>query len=250
MHYIVFDLEFNQDFNSLHALGEKIYNCPFEIIQIGAIKLDMDFNTVDTFNRYIKPSIYLQVSPFITELTGITTEQLILEELFPAIFNDFIAFIGEGDSVFCTWGMSDMKELFRNVEYHKQDKNRLTRKFINLQPYVSSHLGLVQNKLLNLQTAVELLEILTPYRFHNALYDAYYTAEIFKKTNNPAIQSKEYNPNYVIIRPRQRKKIIDFEKLVLQFEKMYARELTKEEQDMIMLAYKMGKTNQFLKITD
>ena len=32
-----------------------------------------------------------------------------------------------------------------------------------------------------------------------------------------------------------------------KFEKMYARKITKEEQEMIKLAYKMGRTNQFLK---
>jgi hypothetical protein len=35
--------------------------------------------------------------------------------------------------------------------------------------------------------------------------------------------------------------------LIQQFEKMYDREMTKEEKSIIILAYKMGKTNQFLK---
>jgi hypothetical protein len=37
---------------------------------------------------------------------------------------------------------------------------------------------------------------------------------------------------------------------MLQFEKMYSRALTKEEQGMVKLAYQMGKTNQFLKQSD
>jgi hypothetical protein len=143
--------------------------------------------------------------------------------------------------------MSDMKELFRNAEYYKLDKKCLPNMFINIQPFVSTYLEVTQTKLVNLQTAVESLNILTPFNFHNAFYDAYYTSEIFKKVNSPIIQPKRYDPNFVIIRPRQPKKVIDFERLLLQFEKMYARELSVEEQDMIMLAYKMGKTNQFLK---
>lgn len=41
MNYILFDLEFNQYFNSL-KIDTNITKpkCPFEIIQIGAIKLD------------------------------------------------------------------------------------------------------------------------------------------------------------------------------------------------------------------
>lgn len=247
MHYIVFDLEFNQDFSSSHSLGEKKPLCPFEIIQIGAIKLDSNLNTVSTFNRYVRPTIYTQINPFIKDLTGITTDQLLSEERFPKVYKEYMEFIGESDSVFCIWGMSDMKELYRNVEYHKLDKTQLPDMFINLQPYVSTHFGFSLAKLLKLQTAVELLHILMPYTFHDALSDAYYTAEIFKKTNISALQPKRYDPNCVVIRARQPKKYIDFEKLLQQFEKMYDRKLSKEEEDMITLAYKMGKTNQFLK---
>lgn len=246
MHYIVFDLEFNQDFSSSQSF-EKKAKAPFEIIQIGAIKLDSNSNTVATFNRYVQPTIYSQVNPFITELTGITTAQLISEESFSKVFNDYTGFIGQEDSVFCVWGMSDMKELYRNVEYHKLDKTLLPELYINIQPYLSVHLGFSKTKLFRLENAVESLRIPLLYTFHNAFYDAYYTAEIFKRINNPTIEPQKYDPNYRPIRPIQSKKIIDFEKLLQQFEKMYDRKLNKDEQDMIILAYKMGKTNQFLK---
>ena len=72
MYYIIFDLEFNQDSSSLQHFDGKNTRAPFEIIQIGAIKLDVNFNTIDTFNRYVKPTFYKQITPFITELTGIT----------------------------------------------------------------------------------------------------------------------------------------------------------------------------------
>ncbi len=38
---------------------------------------------------------------------------------------------------------------------------------------------------------------------------------------------------------------IDFVSLIKQFEKMFNREMTKEEKSIIKLAYIMGKTNQF-----
>lgn len=246
MHYIIFDLEFNQDFQSLRYSDTEVTKCPYEVIQIGAIKADLNFETVATFNRFIKPTIYMQVSTIITDLTGISTDQLQLEEPFNEVFNDFIEFIGERDAVFCVWGISDMKELYRNVEFHKIDKKYLPDLFINLQPYASIYLNISKKKLLSLQTTVEALNLLTPYKFHNALYDAYYTAEIFKKIYTPLIQPKRYNPGYITLRPRQPKKVIDYQKLLQQFEKMYARALSEEEQDMILLAYKMGRTNQFI----
>lgn len=245
MYYIVFDLEFNQDF-SLHSFDKKQL-CPFEIIQIGAIKLDQDFTTIETFNRLVKPVIYQEVSPFITELTGITSEHLISQNTFPHIYNEYLDFLCEKDSIFCIWGMSDMKELFRNVKYHGLNENTLPEQFINLQPYVSAYFKLPQSKLLKLQTATELFQIPMPYEFHNALHDAYYTAEIMKKLKNADLKPQHYDPNYIKIRPKQQKKVIDTEMLLQQFEKMYDRKLNEEEQNMIILAYKMGKTHQFIK---
>ena len=77
--------------------------------------------------------------------------------------------------------------------------------FINLQPYVSKHLGISQKKLLSLQNAIEVLNIPITYNFHNALYDAYYTAEIFKKIYTSSIQPKIYDPSYIKIKPARRK---------------------------------------------
>jgi len=246
-HYIVFDLEFNQHFSDLKSLKKVKKQCPFEIIQIGAVKLDMNLNTISVFNRYVKPTIYPLVDPYITDLTGITTEQLLSADSFSEVFNAYIEFIGTDDSVFCIWGMTDMKELFKNAEYHGLNKNHLPDIFINLQPYVSTHFGFSKNKLFSLQSAVEALNILKPYPFHNALHDAYYTAEILTKINNSAFQAKRYDPNHVTLRTPQPKKRIDVEKLLQQFEKMFTRELSKEEQNMIILAYQMGKTHQFIK---
>lgn len=250
MSYIVFDMEFNQDILSLTENDNISVKYPFEIIQIGAIKLNSNLDEVASFNRYIKPHIYKKVSPFITELTGITTEQLFLEKSFPEVFKEFVEFINDSNAIMCVWGMSDIKELYKNAGYHKLNIDLLPKMFINLQPYVSLHFHYSKKKLLRLQNAVELLNISSSHKYHNALYDAYYTAEVFKKVYNISIQPKIYNPSYVRIRVRNRKRIIDTEKLIQQFEKMYDRTISEEEKDMIILAYKMGKTNQFIKFLE
>jgi len=247
MSFIIFDLEFNQDVASLQNFNHEKSHYPFEIIQIGAIKLDSDFKTVGTFNRYVKPTFYNRINPFITELTGITTEQLLLEELFPVIYKTYIEFIDGTDSVFCIWGMSDMKGLMENVAFHQLNDRLLPKMVINLQSHVSKHLNRSGKNLVRLQHAVEMLNIPITYSFHNALHDAFYTAEIFKKIYNSSIQPKHYDPSKMTIKRTQRKREIDIDKLLQQFEKMYARIITEEEQSMIKLAYKMGRTNQFLK---
>ncbi|MFT4145852.1 MAG: 3'-5' exonuclease [Mobilitalea sp.] len=247
MHYIVFDLEFNQDLPSLQKSEETLSLCPYEIIQIGAMKLDQSLNHIASFNRYIRPVIYSEISPIVTKLTGITSGQLQIEKYFPEVYQDFIAFIDDKDAVFCTWGISDVREIFRNATYHNQKKEHLPLMYINLQPYVIKHLHLPQNQLISLQNAVETLNILKPYQFHNALYDTYYTTEVFKKIDSKTLEPIRYDSNIVKPRPRSRKKVLETEKLLEQFQKMYLRDITEDEKSMILLAYKMGRTNQFLK---
>lgn len=245
MKFIVFDLELNQDFSSAERNG----NIPalFEIIQLGAVKLDAELNTTGTFNRFIRPVFYKRINPFVTGLTGITTEQLQCEEEFPEVFRSFIDFVGDTDPVLCVWGSSDIKELFRNVEKHFLSIKQLPRKYINLQPYVSLYFNYSKKNLLSLQHAVEALKLSVEHSFHNAFNDAFYTAEVFKKIYSSFILPKIYDPSSTAVRPRQPRKEIDTDALINQFEKMYQRILSEEERSMILLAYKMGKTHQFLK---
>ena len=55
MNYIVFDLEWNQ---SPRGKAGEVSRLPFEIIEIGAVKLDKDRNEVDRFQQVIRPAVY------------------------------------------------------------------------------------------------------------------------------------------------------------------------------------------------
>lgn len=248
--YIVFDLEFNQDFSNLPLNQIRGIKYPFEIIQIGAIKLDFNFNVIDSFNRFVKPTIYEKISPFITNLTGITTTQLINEKSFSEVYNEFIEFVENTDSIFCVWGMTDIKELYNSADYFGSNKNLLPKMFINLQPYASINFEFPKKTQLRLQNVVEMLNIPVLNNFHDALNDSIYTAEVLKKIYNKSIQPKIYDHSYVKPRILKPKKVIDVDALIKQFEKMYDREITENEKAMIVLAYKMGKTNQFLKLVE
>ncbi len=249
MHYIVFDMEFNQDFSTNPPISEGKPYFPFEIIQIGAVKLDSALNTVSTFNRYIKPTVYPEVGTFITELTGITTDRLQGEQTFPSVYSDFLAFINDSDAILCSWGRTDMKELYRSVEYFQINKENMPKLFLDIQPYASLHLKKPRKMLLKLQYTVEQLKLPLLRPFHDALADALYTADVLKAIYKPFIVPIVYHPTLVHakFKARQMKKIIDFEGLLKQFEKMYQRQMTEEEISLIKLAYQMGKTGQFLK---
>lgn len=59
MKYIVFDLELNQDLTAIRPTDRRITRRPFEIIQIGAVKLDNNLNKINTFNRFVKPTLFI-----------------------------------------------------------------------------------------------------------------------------------------------------------------------------------------------
>lgn len=245
MNYIVFDLEFNQEYNSVKT--NKNTKCPFEIIQIGAVKFDRELKTIAALDSLVKPEIYTILNPFIQEMTGITMDQLSKAKPFIEVYKEFIEFVRGQDNVLCTWGMVDIKELFRNLEYYDLDTSLIPRKYINLQSYASKYLSCPKGTSIGLKRAVELLEISYTDGFHNAYYDAYYTSEIFKKIYNKNIKTNIYKSHKEIrlkLHENSRKKI-DTYKLIKQFEKMFNREMTIEEQKIIKLAYMMGKTNQF-----
>lgn len=116
--YIVFDLEWNQ---SANGKERSIPHFPFEIIEIGAVKLNEAFQMVDEFHRLIRPQVYTQMHHAISEVTHMDMKELRNSgELFPDAAADFLSWCG-GDAVFCTWGNMDLLELQRNMDYYHMD---------------------------------------------------------------------------------------------------------------------------------
>ena len=73
MNYIVFDLEWNQS-PSGKAAEQSIM--PFEIIQIGAVKLDENFEEQGEFSAYIIPVAYRKLHRKVSEILGVTMDDL------------------------------------------------------------------------------------------------------------------------------------------------------------------------------
>jgi len=248
MNYIIYDLEFNQHFkNSQEDPNMTNPKCPFEIIQIGAIKLDDNLNTISTLDILVKPTVYKELYPYVKEITGIQIEDLNSAIGFKEVYKEFTQFVAMNRTVFVVWGANDLKELFRNIEFYGLDSSLIPKEYINIQQYVSKYLNCPKGTNIGLSNAVELLDIPVKNKFHDAFNDAFYTAEIFKKVFNENLKSKIYDPTITKFIPRtdNKKSEIDTYSLIQQFEKMYNREMSEEEKSIIKLAYIMGKTNQF-----
>lgn len=113
--YIVLDLEWNQ---SPDGKEGTIDHFPFEIIEIGAVRLDEAFQETGQFCRLIRPRVYPQMHYRISEVTHMDMAELERNgETFVAVIRDFLEWCGD-DCVFCTWGSMDLTELQRNMAYY------------------------------------------------------------------------------------------------------------------------------------
>jgi DNA polymerase III epsilon subunit-like protein len=247
MNYIVFDLEFNQDFKPKTERSSTTAKCPFEILQIGAIKLDVNLNTISTFNKLVKPEIFTELHPYIKEMTGVTLDKLNEANSFKVVYKDFLEFIKSDKPILCVWGLTDIKELYRNALFHSLDTASIPKECINIQSHASKHFNFPRGVNIGLSNAVGQLNIPLTHPFHNAYFDAFYTAEIFRELHGNNIKIINYDPynKDKFKQAASKNHIIDTNNLFKQFEKMYKRKLTNDEKTMIKLSYMMGKTNQF-----
>ena len=186
MHYIVLDLEWNQpiSYNSpaYKSVGGKLL---FEMIQIGAVKVDEEFHVIDSFSQLIQPQHYVKLHPRIARITHISQDDLADAPVFPEAVAAFAAWCGE-DCALLTWGCDDISVLNQNMTFFQCETP--LGKIYDIQRLFGEVIGNSKERK-GLKAAMEMLEI-DPDEdnmpFHNAVNDAYYTALVFAKLPEPA----------------------------------------------------------------
>lgn len=180
MNYIVFDLEWNQ---SPKGKEGAIDHLPFEIIEIGAIKLDENRNPIGEFQQLVSPSVYSQIHYKISEVTHLDMKTLQREGIpFSEAIRSFLAWCGK-DFWFVTWGSMDLTELQRNMVYFGEEiPFPMPLLYYDLQKLYSLEYHGGDEKM-SLDQAVEEMGIPVDEEkpFHHALDDAFYTGQIMAK---------------------------------------------------------------------
>ncbi|MDO4267394.1 MAG: 3'-5' exonuclease [Eubacteriales bacterium] len=173
-YYIVFDLEWNQ---SPDGREKTVPELPFEIIELGAVKLDEEFQMVDEFHRLIRPRVYRQLHSIISEVTHMDMRQLKEQgEDFPDAARAFLQWCGD-EAVYCTWGAMDLLELQRNLAYYGV-KSPFPMPLFYYDVQKLYGLFCMNGEKPSLDKAVEELGLLENRPFHRALDDAYYTGQV------------------------------------------------------------------------
>lgn len=173
--YIVFDLEWNQNSAGRESASPRL---PFEIFEIGAVKLNEKLEKVSEFHRLIKPCVYRQIHHIISEVTHMSSEELEkYGKPFPDVVEEFIEWCGE-DYIFCTWGCMDLTELQRNMVYHGLEiPFEFPLLFYDVQKLFSLLYSDGKTRA-SLDEAVEFLHLKADVPFHRALDDADYTGQV------------------------------------------------------------------------
>ncbi len=198
MHFIILDLEWDT------AYCKRKKGFINQIIQIGAVKLDTEFNVVDKFCRTVRSSVSKKVTKRFAELTGITTEDMLSGISLDDAVLEYNSWIGE-DTVTLTWSNSDLYAIMSNVKFLLSEGNTFKiGRYVDLQSFVQNELRLKGNEITNqisLSGAAEMLGINTDsFDLHTALDDSIITALILKTTYNeqrfaPYIKDTE-NPEF------------------------------------------------------
>lgn len=180
MNYIVLDLEWNQ---SPRGKEGAVDHFPFEVIEIGAVKLDGTRKQIGEFHQLISPSVYSQIHYKILEVTHLDMKTLQREGVpFEEAIERFLNWCGE-DYRFVTWGSMDLTELQRNMVYFGVGiPFPMPFLYYDLQKLYSLRYNNGEEKM-SLDQAVEELGILADDKrpFHHALYDAFYTGQIMAR---------------------------------------------------------------------
>ena len=178
MNYIVLDLEWNQCPDGREG---KVEHLPFEIMEIGAVKLDEDFREVGEFHRLIRPQVYPELHYKILEVTHMDPERLKQSGLtFSQAAREFFNWCGK-DCRFVTWGSMDLTELQRNMTYY-QVESPFPRPLLyyDAQKLYCLLYGDGKTKL-SLDQAVADQGLESDEPFHQALDDARYTGRILAR---------------------------------------------------------------------
>ncbi len=175
MKYIVLDLEWNQCPKGKQKENPRL---PFEIIEIGAVKLNSDREPVDEFHGLVRPQVYHWIHSHTREIIHMDYSSLVNGLPFPDLVFRFLKWCGE-DYGFCTWGNQDLLELQRNLKYYDMEDLLLGPvKYYDIQKLFNLQYERGQAERRSLEYAVDYLNIRKNETFHRALADARYTAKI------------------------------------------------------------------------
>ena len=181
--------------------------CTHEIIEIGAVMLDENYEEIAAFKRYVKPEYSTEINKKCRELTGITTEMVQDAPGFEEALLEFVIWCmdqGEPFEIYA-WSENDLLQLtgemrLKGIElvdelvYIVEHWNDFQKNFCDL-------LGLY--KPISLEAAVGSVGKKFVGRIHDALWDARNTAYIYRLSRDTETFGAVMKPIMELLQPKE-----------------------------------------------
>lgn len=148
-----------------------------EIIQIGAVRLNEDYQLVDRFSLNVRPELNV-VQQNITALTGITQADVANAPLLADALKRFAQWIGEGPVRIYSWSNTDRKQVFRECTLKGIDPPKPFRRWMDFQRIYTRLLGLSRRSPLSLKNALGSTDADFEGSQHSAVADAENSASL------------------------------------------------------------------------
>ncbi|MGM9947091.1 exonuclease domain-containing protein [Floccifex sp.] len=182
MKHIVIDLEMNGTSNKFQ---EK---CKMEIIQIGVVLLDENYEIADQFSSYVKPQFNTKMENFYENLTGISYFMVNKAPVFFQVMDSFFSWLYslEDDLEILAWSENDLMQILleaqaKDYEFDEFGDYVLDNWFDFQQEF--SHKLFIDHRC-SLKDALDFAGIQPMGHWHDALDDALNTAHLVSLIRN------------------------------------------------------------------
>lgn len=178
MKYMVIDLEMCKVPKAMRKTG---YHRSQEIIQIGAVLVDEEYEITEKFSTYVCP-VYGQIDAKIRKLTGITNEHVKDAPKLNDALCQLEDWLGEREVTAVSWSESDLGQLKNEMEtkgLHNDTVESLFEHWMDCQKTFTDIID--RGKAFRLDEALILADIVQEGEAHDGLTDAYNTAKLFIK---------------------------------------------------------------------
>ena len=168
-------LDFEMSMHPYHYDPEFIS----EIIQVGYVLKDASGETIKTYQSFIKPELFKELTKRTLKFLSITQEDVNKGTSFSIFYQDLKKILIHYNPAIMVWGSNDAQVLFQTLERMRLSEDIQLFRFIDL---LKIHKQVLMKKDdIGLQTAYQMYgyQALTPQK-HDALEDALMTSKVYQ----------------------------------------------------------------------